>query len=88
MADHAPSTLDLARRARRNRVNPAIRAAVRENQVLPQHLVLPMFVQEGAGVATPISCEYPRLQSIHRAALENRANQVLVNNGNTDRCVA
>ena len=56
--------------------------------MLPQHLVLPMFVQEGAGVATPISCEYPRLQSIHRAALENRANQVLVNNGNTDRCVA
>jgi porphobilinogen synthase len=41
-------------RPRRNRVSPGIRALVRETHLAPQHLVLPLFVQEGAG-ATPIA---------------------------------
>ena len=42
-------------RPRRNRLNAAIRALVREAHLGPQHLVYPMFVQEGEGRRTPIS---------------------------------
>jgi porphobilinogen synthase len=42
-------------RPRRNRRSKAIRALVRETWLGPQHLVYPMFVQEGQGLATPIS---------------------------------
>jgi len=41
-------------RPRRNRRNPALRRLVRETQLSPDDLVLPLFVQEGEGVATPI----------------------------------
>jgi porphobilinogen synthase len=41
-------------RPRRNRRSPGIRALVRESELSPQHLVLPLFVQDGAGLATPI----------------------------------
>jgi porphobilinogen synthase len=40
-------------RPRRNRVSPGVRALVRETSLAPQHLVLPLFVQEGEG-ETPI----------------------------------
>ena len=42
-------------RPRRNRLNAQIRGLVRETTLGPQHLVYPMFVQEGVGLRTPIS---------------------------------
>jgi porphobilinogen synthase len=42
-------------RPRRNRRSPAIRALVRETTLLPEHLVLPVFVQEGVACRTPIA---------------------------------
>src|SRR5580692_9096167 len=42
-------------RPRRNRLNAPIRDMVREASLGPQHLVYPMFVQEGEGRHTPIS---------------------------------
>jgi porphobilinogen synthase len=42
-------------RPRRNRRTPNIRGLVRETALSPAHLVLPLFVQEGAGVMTPIA---------------------------------
>jgi len=42
-------------RPRRNRLNAQIRGLVRESHLAPQHLVYPMFVQEGEGRRTPIS---------------------------------
>jgi delta-aminolevulinic acid dehydratase/porphobilinogen synthase len=46
MSTTAP-VLDLAQRPRRNRRTQALRAAVRETSLSAQHLVLPLFVQEG-----------------------------------------
>ncbi|WP_419925022.1 porphobilinogen synthase [Candidatus Poriferisocius sp.] len=40
--------LELTARPRRNRRTPAIRDMVRETELSPSHLVLPMFVHEGA----------------------------------------
>ena len=42
-------------RPRRNRLNAQIRGALRETSLGPQHLIYPMFVQEGEGQRTPIS---------------------------------
>jgi porphobilinogen synthase len=42
-------------RPRRNRRSAGIRGLVRETYLGPEHLVLPLFVQEGQGVATPIA---------------------------------
>ncbi len=42
-------------RPRRNRLNAPIRDMVREASLGPQHLVYPLFVQEGEGRRTPIS---------------------------------
>jgi porphobilinogen synthase len=42
-------------RPRRNRRTAGIRELVRETHLGPEHLVLPLFVQEGQGVATPIA---------------------------------
>jgi porphobilinogen synthase len=42
-------------RPRRNRRSPAVRALVRETTLLPEHLVLPVFVQEGVACRTPIA---------------------------------
>jgi porphobilinogen synthase len=41
-------------RPRRNRRSAGIRSLVRETHLGPEHLVLPLFVQEGQGIATPI----------------------------------
>jgi len=41
-------------RPRRNRRNPALRRLVRETQLSPDDLVLPLFVREGEEFATPI----------------------------------
>jgi porphobilinogen synthase len=45
---------DLPIRPRRNRASSGIRGLVRETEVSPSHLVLPLFVQEGTG-ETPIA---------------------------------
>jgi porphobilinogen synthase len=42
-------------RPRRNRRTAGIRSLVRETHLGPEHLVLPLFVQDGQGVATPIA---------------------------------
>jgi porphobilinogen synthase len=42
-------------RPRRNRARPAIRELVRETRLTPGDLVLPLFVQEGEGLETPIA---------------------------------
>lgn len=42
-------------RPRRNRLNASIRGFVREAHLGPQHLVYPMFVQEGEGRRSPIA---------------------------------
>jgi porphobilinogen synthase len=42
-------------RPRRNRSHPALRRLVRETQLSPDHLVLPLFVQEGERLVTPIA---------------------------------
>ena len=42
-------------RPRRNRTHPALRRLVRETQLSVDDLVLPLFVQEGEGLATPIA---------------------------------
>jgi porphobilinogen synthase len=42
-------------RPRRNRVSAGIRGLVRETRLSAQHLVLPLFVQEGPQSATPIA---------------------------------
>ncbi|MEM7408715.1 MAG: porphobilinogen synthase [Myxococcota bacterium] len=41
-------------RPRRNRARPALRRMLRETQLRPDDLVLPLFVQEGENHATPI----------------------------------
>lgn len=45
----------ITQRPRRNRVTSAIRSMVREAEVNPEHLVLPLFVQEGERAESPIS---------------------------------
>src|SRR6187401_3104061 len=47
--------MQLAKRPRRNRRTPALRALVRETTLSAGHLVLPLFVQEGSGLASPIA---------------------------------
>jgi porphobilinogen synthase len=42
-------------RPRRNRVSPGMRSLVRETTLSPSDLILPMFVQDGAGRVTPIA---------------------------------
>ncbi len=42
-------------RPRRNRRTTNIRGLVRETALSAAHLVLPLFVQEGEGTATPIA---------------------------------
>ena len=45
---------DLRIRPRRNRRGSAIRSLVRETEIQPSHLILPLFVTEGEGVREPI----------------------------------
>jgi porphobilinogen synthase len=45
----------MQQRPRRNRVSPGIRGLVRETALTSDHLVLPLFVQEGRNLETPIS---------------------------------
>ena len=42
-------------RPRRNRARPALRRLLRETELGPNDLVLPLFVQDGDGVTTPIA---------------------------------
>jgi porphobilinogen synthase len=42
-------------RPRRNRASPALRELVRETRLAASDLVLPLFVQEGDGIETPIA---------------------------------
>lgn len=41
-------------RPRRNRSGASLRRLIQETQLVPSNLVLPLFVQEGKGVSTPI----------------------------------
>ncbi|MEN9663194.1 MAG: hypothetical protein RL324_2143 [Verrucomicrobiota bacterium] len=53
MPDHSP--LDLARRPRRLRRTPAVRALVEETVLRPQDFIAPLFVVEGKGKPEPIA---------------------------------
>ena len=53
MPDHFP--LDLARRPRRLRRTPAVRALVEETVLRPQDFIAPLFVVEGKGKPEPIA---------------------------------
>jgi len=50
-----PPAADLPIRMRRNRRNAGIRRLVRETELLPHHLILPVFVEEGLDARTPIA---------------------------------
>src|SRR3954463_10623403 len=61
-------------RPRRLRTTPAMRRLVAETDLAPRHLVLPMFVKEGAAEPTPIASmpgvvQHPR-DSLRKAAAE------------------
>ena len=58
--------LDLPRRPRRNRRNPAIRSMVRETSLSPANLVMPCFVKEGRGESEPIGS----MPGCHRHSLD------------------
>ena len=49
------ATYDLPSRPRRNRRSAALRGLVRETELQPSHLILPMFVIEGSGAREPIA---------------------------------
>ncbi len=48
-ANNNPSRLSMRRRPRRLRQTASLRALVRETTLLPEHLILPMFICEGTG---------------------------------------
>lgn len=50
----ALQSLNLARRPRRLRRTPALRALVRETRLSPDQFIYPLFVCEGEGVRTPV----------------------------------
>ena len=64
--------LDLIRRPRRNRQNAAIRALVRENRVLVDDLIQPLFLKDGNGLPE----EIPSLPGISRLNLRNTIAEV------------
>jgi len=66
----------LLSRPRRNRATPAIRAIVRETNISPAHLVLPMFVQEGERSETPIG-SMPGVSRMGIANLVDRAKEAI-----------
>jgi porphobilinogen synthase len=47
--------MSLVQRPRRNRRNAQLRGLIREATLGPEHLVLPLFVQEGSSLRTPIA---------------------------------
>jgi porphobilinogen synthase len=61
-------------RPMRLRSNPAIRAAVRETEVLPRHLIQPLFIAESAADAVPIE-GLPGQRRLTAATIQERARQ-------------
>jgi porphobilinogen synthase len=64
--------LDLIRRPRRNRQNPAIRALVRENRVHIDDLIQPLFMKDGHGGAE----EIPSMPGVERLNVRNTVAEV------------
>ena len=64
--------LDLIRRPRRNRQNAAIRALVRENRVMVDDLIQPLFLKDGNGLPE----EIPSLPGISRLNLRNTITEI------------
>lgn len=54
MSELSAAPLDLVRRPRRMRRSPALRALGRETDLLPRHLIQPLFVIEGGGRPEPV----------------------------------
>jgi len=63
-------------RPRRNRRSPGIRDLVRETELTPAHLVLPLFVQEGENLSTPIA-SMPRQARLSIDLLVRKAGEAL-----------
>ena len=56
-----------AYRPRRTRATPVLRSMVRETEVRPSDLILPLFVCEGANVRRPVSS----MPGVHNASIDN-----------------
>ncbi len=68
--------MNLAIRPRRNRQSPAIRDLVRETELTPGHLILPVFIQEGAentAISSMPGCTRWSLDGLVREAGEAHA---------------
>ncbi|KAL6058952.1 Delta-aminolevulinic acid dehydratase [Balamuthia mandrillaris] len=68
--EHTASVADptwLPNRPRRNRVSAGVRNLVRETSLAPQHLVLPLFVQEGTDKLDPINA----MPGCYRSSLDH-----------------
>jgi porphobilinogen synthase len=60
--------LDLIRRPRRTRQNPAIRALVREYRIHADDLIQPLFVKDGSGASEPLG-SMPGIQRLNAKGL-------------------
>lgn len=69
-------TLNLARRPRRNRLNPAVRSLVQETFLSPSQLIAPLFIQEGEKKKDPID-NFPDVFRLSIDELLREADQLL-----------
>jgi porphobilinogen synthase len=72
---HEESAFPL-RRPRRNRKSESLRALVRETELSPAHFILPLFVQEGANLRTPIR-SMPGVERLSRDLIVSEAKRAL-----------
>jgi porphobilinogen synthase len=72
---HEESAFPL-RRPRRNRKSESLRALVRETELSPAHFILPLFVQEGANLRTPIR-SMPGVERLSRDLIVLEAKRAL-----------
>jgi porphobilinogen synthase len=59
-------SIDLPRRPRRNRKSAAIRSILQETNLLPKHLVAPLFILEGNNVSE----EVPSMPGVYRRSID------------------
>jgi len=64
------------RRPRRNRATASMRALVRETELSPAHFILPLFIQEGSNLRTPIR-SMPGVERLTRDMIVKEAKRAL-----------
>ena len=72
----APGPAGMPRRPRRNRKSESVRALVRETDLSPAHLILPLFVQDGKAQRTPIR-SMPGVERLSRDLIVAQAKRAL-----------